>query len=89
MTLAEHSRAQLISDYRLHDADSGSPEVQIALLTKDIQRLTEHMKRHRKDFHSRQGLLQKVNRRNKLLGYLNRSAHDRYVEVVKRLGLRR
>lgn len=83
------ARSQIISDYRLHDHDSGSAEVQIALLTADIKRLTEHMKMHKKDFHSRQGLLKKVNRRNKLLGYLNRSAHDRYVDIVKRLGLRR
>ena len=89
MALTHEERTKLIADYRLHDSDSGSPEVQIALLTADIQRLTEHMKTHRKDFHSRQGLLKKVNRRNKLLGYLNRSEHNRYLEIVKRLGLRR
>ena len=82
-------RAKLIEDYRVHDQDSGSAEVQIALLTADIKRLTEHMQKHRKDFHSRQGLLKKVNRRNKLLGYLNRNEHARYLQVIERLGLRR
>ena len=82
-------RAKLIADFRIHDGDSGSAEVQIALLTADIRRLTEHMKLHRKDYHSRQGLLQKVNRRNKLLSYLSRTGHARYRQVVEKLGLRR
>jgi small subunit ribosomal protein S15 len=85
----KEERAQLIANYRVHDSDSGSPAVQIALLTSDIQRLTEHMKLHRKDYHSRQGLLKKVNRRNKLLQYLNRTQHARYLDVVQQLGLRR
>jgi len=88
-TSNKEDRAKLIADFRVHDQDSGSAEVQIALLTADIKRLTEHMKLHRKDFHSRQGLLQKVNRRNKLLRYLNRNQHARYLQVVERLGLRR
>ena len=90
--MSEHKtegRAQLIADYRIHDGDSGSAEVQIALLTADIRRLTEHMKLHRKDYHSRQGLLKKVNRRNKLLTYLNRTGHARYRQIVEKLGLRR
>lgn len=85
----DSDRAKLIADYRVHETDSGSPEVQIALLTADIRRLTEHMKLHRKDYHSRQGLLKKVNRRNKLLAYLNRTAHARYRQVVEKLELRR
>ena len=89
MTISKEDRAKLIEDYRVHDKDSGSAEVQIALLTADIKRLTEHMKLHRKDFHSRQGLLKKVNRRNKLLAYLNKNEHPRYLQVVERLGLRR
>ena len=89
MTLSKQERSSLIADHRVHETDSGSPEVQIALLSADIRRLTEHMKLHRKDFHSRQGLLKKVNRRNKLLTYLNRTAHTRYTEIVKKLGLRR
>lgn len=89
MSLTKEDRSKLISEYRTHDRDSGSPEVQIALLTADILRLTEHMQRHRKDHHSRQGLMKKVHRRNKLLGYLNRNEHARYLKVVERLGLRR
>ena len=89
MTLSKQERSSLIADHRVHETDSGSPEVQIALLTADIRRLTEHMKLHRKDFHSRQGLLKKVNRRSKLLTYLNRTAHARYSAIVKKLGLRR
>ncbi len=89
MTTTKEQRTGLIAEHRIHDADSGSPEVQIALLTADILRLTEHMKLHRKDFHSRQGLLKKVNRRAKLLKYLNRTKHTRYTEIVKKLGLRR
>ena len=85
----QEDRATLIAEHRIHDQDSGSPEVQIALLTADIRRLTEHMKLHRKDYHSRQGLLKKVNRRNKLLTYLNRTAHGRYKQIVEKLGLRR
>ena len=89
MAITKDLRKKLVSDHRTHDNDSGSPEVQIALLTADIENLTEHMKVHRKDFHSRRGLLQKVNRRNKLLRYLNRTAHDRYLAITQKLGLRR
>lgn len=89
MTVPSETRKKLVEEYRIHEQDSGSPEVQIALLTADIQALTEHMKRHRKDYHSRRGLLQKVSRRNKLLGYLNRSAHPRYLRITEKLGLRR
>ena len=89
MTISSEARQQLIGEHRRHDTDSGSPEVQIALLTQDILALTEHMKVHPKDYHSRHGLLQKVNRRNKLLGYLNKTAHQRYLDIIKKLGLRR
>jgi small subunit ribosomal protein S15 len=89
MAISKEVRKKLVTDNRTHENDSGSPEVQIALLTADIENLTEHMKVHRKDFHSRRGLLQKVNRRNKLLRYLNRTAHDRYVAITQKLGLRR
>lgn len=89
MAITSEVRQQLISDNRTHDKDSGSPEIQIAILTADIKALTEHMKLHPKDYHSRRGLLQKVNRRNKLLAYLNRTAHSRYQDIVKKLGLRR
>ena len=89
MNTSEETRKTIIDDYRTHDGDTGSPEVQIALLTEDIKTLTVHMQMHRKDYHSRRGLLQKVNRRNKLLSYLNRTAHDRYLSLTERLGLRR
>ena len=89
MTASQADRQKTIEQFRTHDGDTGSPEVQIALLTEDIRVLTEHMKVHRKDYHSRRGLLQKVSRRNKLLGYLNRAAHPRYLEITEKLGLRR
>ena len=89
MPTSKEVRKKLIDEHRVHDGDTGSPEVQIALLTEDIRVLTEHMKLHRKDYHSRRGLLQKVGRRNKLLGYLNRSAHQRYLDITEKLGLRR
>ena len=89
MTVPSETRKKLVEQHRIHEQDSGSPEVQIALLTADIQALTEHMKRHRKDYHSRRGLLQKVSRRNKLLAYLNQTAHNRYLQITEKLGLRR
>ena len=89
MAITNETKQKLISDHRTHEKDSGSPEVQIAILTADIKALTGHMKLHPKDYHSRRGLLQKVNRRNKLLAYLNRSVHSRYLDIVKKLGLRR
>lgn len=89
MSETQETRRKIIDDFRTHDGDTGSPEVQIALLTEDITVLTEHMKVHSKDYHSRRGLLQKVSRRNKLLSYLNRTAHERYLALTERLGLRR
>ncbi len=89
MAITSEVKQQLISDNRTHEKDSGSPEIQIAILTADIKALTEHMKLHPKDYHSRRGLLQKVNRRNKLLTFLNRSAHGRYQGIINKLGLRR
>ena len=89
MTASKEVRQQIIGEHRRHEGDSGSAEVQIALLTEDIKLLTAHMKTHPKDYHSRRGLLQKVNLRNKLLGYLNRSAHQRYLDLIQKLGLRR
>lgn len=89
MSATKDTRQQIIETYRTHEGDTGSAEVQIALLTEDIRLLTEHMKNHRKDYHSRRGLLLKVGRRNKLLSYLNRSAHQRYLEITDKLGLRR
>ena len=78
-----------ISEYRTHETDTGSPEVQIALLTARITDLTEHFKTHVKDHHSRRGLLRMVSRRRKLLDYLKRTNADKYRQLIDRLGLRK
>jgi small subunit ribosomal protein S15 len=82
-------RAEVIRQYRTHEADTGSPEVQVALLTKRIERLTEHFKTHAKDHLSRRGLLQLVGRRRRLLDYLRGIDPKRYRSLIERLGLRR
>jgi len=82
-------KQELIGEYRLHDVDTGSPEVQIALLTERINEITSHLQSHKKDHASRRGLLVLVNRRNTLLKYLNRKDSKRYLSVIQRLGLRR
>ncbi|MCG8464985.1 MAG: 30S ribosomal protein S15 [Xanthomonadales bacterium] len=84
---AEH-KAQIVSDYQLNSNDTGSPEVQVALLTDRIKHLTEHFKEHKKDHHSRRGLLQLVNQRRKLLKYLKKKDLQRYQSLIERLGLR-
>lgn len=82
-------KQQLIEEYATSDDDSGSPEVQVALLTARINHLTEHLRTHKKDHHSRRGLLQLVGRRRRLLTYLQRTDIERYRSLIKRLGLRR
>ena len=82
-------KKQIISEYRLHDGDTGSPEVQVALLTNRIVELTEHFKIHKKDHHGRRGLLKLVGRRRRLLQYVKRQDIERYRELIQRLGLRR
>lgn len=89
MALAQEAKNELISKYRQHKTDTGSPEVQIALLTRNIAQLTEHFKIHRKDHHSRRGLLTLVARRRKLLDYLKRKSPERYKALIVSLGLRR
>ena len=89
MTLARDDKQRIIGDYRLEDSDTGSPEVQVAILSRRIDELTEHLKRHKKDHHSRRGLLQMVGRRRRLLEYLRRKDVDRYRTLIGRLGLRR
>lgn len=79
----------LIQEFKTHEGDTGSCEVQIALLTERIRLITEHLKNHRKDHTSRRGLLMLVNRRSNLLRYLKRSANDRYATLINRLGLRK
>jgi len=82
-------KREIIEDHKLHSADTGSPEVQIALLSDRISYLTEHFKLHKKDHHSRRGLLKLVGQRRQLLNYLKRKNVDRYNSVIQRLGLRR
>lgn len=89
MTIAKQVRQQIINDNKCHEKDSGSPQVQIAVLTAEIADLTEHMQRHPKDYHSRHGLLLKVNRRNKLSAYLRRVAPAQYAQLAAKLGLRK
>lgn len=90
MTIMNKDEKQaIIADFRRGDSDTGSPEVQIALLTKKINALTEHMKVNKKDFSTRRGLLQMVSNRRRLLDYLKRKDQARYVEVIKRLGIRK
>lgn len=89
MSLSSEAKSSIIKEYARAEADTGSPEVQVALLTKRITELTDHFAEHKKDHHSRQGLLKLVNKRRKLLDYLKDRDHDRYRELISRLGLRR
>ena len=89
MALAVEQKSQVISKYRIHKSDSGSPEVQVALLSQRISELTEHFKTHQKDHHSRRGLLSMVARRRKLLNYLKDRDLERYRALIQRLGIRR
>lgn len=89
MALLKEAKATLVKQYRQHDTDSGSPEVQIAVLTNRISYLTEHFKLHKKDHHSRRGLLTLVGRRRRLLDYLRDTDEARYRAVIDRLGIRK
>lgn len=89
MSITATKKKSLIEAYRTHDLDTGSAEVQIAVLSERITNLTEHFKEHQKDHHSRRGLLQMVSRRRRLLDYLLRTEVNRYRAIVERLGLRR
>jgi len=89
MALTNDRKSELITKFRTHDGDTGSPEVQIALLTERIQYLTEHFQTHKKDHHSRRGLLQLVSRRRRLLDYLRRKDVERYRNVITELGIRK
>ncbi len=89
MSLTSESKSSIIADYARGEQDTGSPEVQVALLSARISELTEHFGEHKKDHHSRQGLLKMVNKRRKLLDYLKNKDQDRYLELISRLGLRR
>ncbi|NLK18390.1 MAG: 30S ribosomal protein S15 [Synergistaceae bacterium] len=87
--LEKEKKQEIIGEYRTHGADTGSPEVQVAMLTQRIRDLTEHLKVHTKDFHSRRGLLKMVGTRRKLLRYLRDKDFNRYRALIERLGLRR
>src|ERR1700704_3081545 len=89
VALTKDRKTELIGNYRTHDSDTGSPEVQVALLSERINYLTEHFKTHVKDHHSRRGLLKLVGHRRRLLDYLKRKDSDRYAELIKRLGIRK
>ncbi|HEX9235541.1 MAG TPA: 30S ribosomal protein S15 [Actinomycetota bacterium] len=89
MALAQEQKSALISDFARSETDTGSPEVQVAVLTKRIEQLTEHLKTHGKDHHSRRGLLMLVGKRRRLLDYLRREDVERYRALISRLGLRR
>ena len=89
MVLSTEKKKELIEQYKLHDSDTGSPEVQIGLLTHRIQYLTEHLKVHKKDHHSRRGLLMLVGRRRRLLNYVKKNDVQRYRTIIDTLGLRR
>ncbi|HAH87893.1 MAG: 30S ribosomal protein S15 [Armatimonadota bacterium] len=89
MSLQKENKTSIISDYQTHEGDTGSAEVQVALLTARVNQLTEHLKQHKKDHHSRRGLLMMVGRRRRLLNYLSKKDIERYRALISRLGLRR
>jgi small subunit ribosomal protein S15 len=89
MSITAEKKNELIGQFKQHEGDTGSPEVQIALLTERITNLTEHLKDHKQDHHSRRGLLQMVGKRRKLLDYLKREDVNRYRDLIQRLGIRK
>lgn len=89
MSITQQEKAELVKTYGRGENDTGSAEVQVAILTTRINNLTEHLKTHKKDFHSRRGLLVMVGQRRRLLDYLNSNSNERYTELIKSLGLRR
>ncbi len=89
MSITLERKTAVISEYAVKEGDTGSPEVQVAILTERIVNLTEHFKTHKKDKHSRRGLLMMVSQRRRLLDYLKRKDNERYASLIKRLGLRR
>jgi small subunit ribosomal protein S15 len=89
MSITAEEKTQIVSSYKIHEKDTGSPEVQIALLTKRITELTDHLRTHKKDHSSRRGLLKMVSKRNSLLKYLTREDRTRYQQIIGKLGLRK
>jgi len=89
VSLVKEKKQEIMNNFRMHDSDTGSPEVQVALLTGRIEQLSEHFKKHKKDFHSRRGLLMLVNKRRKLLDYLKSIDREKYIDLIGKLGLRK
>ncbi|HFE7866307.1 TPA: 30S ribosomal protein S15 [Staphylococcus aureus] len=89
MAISQERKNEIIKEYRVHETDTGSPEVQIAVLTAEINAVNEHLRTHKKDHHSRRGLLKMVGRRRHLLNYLRNKDIQRYRELIKSLGIRR
>lgn len=89
MSLNTEAKKAIMAEFKLHDSDTGSPEVQVALLTTRIKEITEHLKIHKKDFHSRRGLLKLIGQRRRLLDYIMKKDIDRYRKLIKALGLRK
>ncbi len=89
MSLNKDKKTELITGYRVHERDTGSPEIQVALLTTKISELTEHLRTHKKDYASRRGLLMMVSRRRRLLDYLKKVNPDRYLSIIHRLEIRK
>jgi len=89
VTMLKEKKQEIIDKFKLHETDTGSTEVQIAILTEQINHLTEHLKIHKKDHHSRRGLLKMVGQRRGLLNYLKKSSFDRYRKILEALSLRR
>jgi len=87
--LAQEEKEKIIKNYKLHEVDTGSPEVQIALLSEEIKQLLLHLKKHPKDFHSKRGLLKMVSKRRSLLSYLKQENAKRYNSIVKKIGLKK
>ncbi|WP_448587336.1 30S ribosomal protein S15 [Thermocrinis sp.] len=88
MALPKELKQRIIEEHKRHDTDTGSPEVQIAILTEKINRLTEHLKKHKKDIHSRRGLIAMIHARRRHLEYLKKKDYEKYLETVKKLGLK-
>lgn len=89
MALVKEQKTEIIGQFRVHDTDTGSPEVQVAILTERINQLTDHLRSNKHDHHSRRGLLQMVGKRRRLLAYMNKKDPQRYRTVISRLGLRK
>ena len=87
--LTPEEKDKIVKKYKVHDTDTGSSEVQIALLTEEINRLILHLKKHSKDFHSKRGLIRMVIKRKKLLGYLKKESEKRYKSIIKKIGLKK